>query len=482
MKSRLFAVFGLAVGTFGCSAPQVLAHPDHPASVAASPEAQPARVEPTVATDGPVSNGPWIGAAVASDALVAGPQDTFVAVWVDVPKAAQAAHAPADVALVIDTSGSMAGEKIANARKAAQKFVDGLSDGDIVSIHTFSDAAVERLPPTRLDRASRSRIASVVSELSPEGGTNLFEGVRTAGLAAMSAPSTHAVRRVVLISDGLATVGTTSREMLGVLGERAADHGVQITSVGVGLDYDEQTLNALALRSSGRLYHLERPDQLASIMSEEMSLLQATRATNAVVEIVPAPGVQLVTSEGARSTFDGGSIKVPLGAMFAGQHKEFLVRARVDVTGAGAHPIASVRLLFQDPSEGNLQRVQEAVARVDLVDDPAVAARRANAKAQGILAMVDASKATERAVAQLGADNFEDADRALGEAEKKLEAQAATATSAADKQRFEVSARRVAQARAGAGKAAAAPAAAKPAAKRAIMLDANEASMDMMGF
>jgi Ca-activated chloride channel family protein len=303
-----------------------------------------------------------------------------------------------------------------------------------------------------------------------------------AGLAAMSAPSTHAVRRVVLISDGLATVGTTSREMLGVLGERAADHGVQITSIGVGLDYDEQTLNALALRSSGRLFHLERPDQLASIMSEEMSLLQATRATNALVEIVPAPGVELVTAEGARSTMDNGAIKVPLGAMFAGQHKEFLVRARVNLGGEGTQPIASVRLLFQDPAEGNLQRVQEAVARVDAVTDPAVAARRTNSKAQGVLAMIEASKATERAVAQIGNDDFATADRELAEAEQKLVAQAAAASTAADKQRFQSSARRVADARAGAGKAMAAPMAARPAAKRAIQLDANEASMNMMGF
>ncbi len=480
---RMLAVFGLALGAFGCaSTPGYTGHSPSDGATVASSGGGPGGSTSVAKSDAPPSNGPWIGTAVASDALTSGPQDTFVAVWVDVPKLAATAHAPASVALVIDTSGSMAGEKISNARKAALRFVEGLADGDIVSLHTFSDSAIERVAPTKLDRESRARIASVVSELSAEGGTNLFEGVRTAGMSVMGAPADHPVRRVVLISDGLATVGTTSRDMLGVLGERAADHGVQITSIGVGLDYDEQSLNALAIRSSGRLYHLERPDQLASIMSEEMGLLQATRATNAVVEIVPAPGVQLVTSEGARSTFDGTSIKVPLGAMFAGQHKEFVIRARVDVSGEGSHPIASVRLLFQDPSEGNLQRVQESVARVDLVNDPAVALRRRNGKAQGILAMVDASKATERAVASLGADNFKDADQVLGEAEKNLEEQARVATNADDKQRFKVSAKRVAEARSGASKAAAAPAAARPAAKRAIMLDANDASMDMMGF
>jgi Ca-activated chloride channel family protein len=410
-----------------------------------------------------------------------------VAVWVDVPRDSKESRAPAAVSVVIDTSGSMAGDKIKHAREAATKFISELRDGDMVSLHTFSDSAVERMAPMRLDSHARQRVASIISELRADGGTNLFEGVRSAGMAVMGAPSTHPVRRVVLISDGIATVGTTSREMLGTLGEKAGDRGVQLTSIGVGLDYDELTLNQLAIRSAGRLYHLTDTRGLSEILTSEINLLKSTRATNAKVAIVAAPGVELLGADGVRGNWHNGSdgrrsLEVPLGAMFAGQHREFVIRARVNAPEAGSHPIASVRLVFSDPTEGNLERVQEAVARFDVVNDPTVAMTRRNQKAHSIFAMIDSGLATERAAQMINADRFDDADKDLAVVETKLKEQARHATSKADKQRLESQASKVSQARAGAGAAAAAPPSAKPAAKRKAALEANDSAMDAMGF
>jgi Ca-activated chloride channel family protein len=469
---------GLSAALVGCSssAPQQTT----PAKLAAETGGA---TDPLAPADAPNPNGPWVGAAAASDAFVAGWQDTFVAVWVDVPNDDKIGKAPAAVSLVIDTSGSMAGDKIRHAREAASRLVSELRDGDIVNVVTFSDQAVERVAPTRLDAMSRQRIASVLAELRAEGGTNLFEGVRTGGMAVMGSPATHPVRRVVLISDGIATVGMTSRHELGNLGEKAGDRGVQLTAIGVGLDYDEQVLNQLAIRSSGRLYHLSETRALPEIIAAEMNLLKSTRATNVRVSIVPAPGVQLVGIDGARGmTMSGGAFEVPLGAMFGGQHKEFVVRVRMQVPAEGSHPVASVRLLFQDPTEQNLERVQEAVARFDVVNDPMLASQRKNERAQNVFAMIDASKFTDRAAQAINADDFSGADRELAQAEERLRAQASAATSSKDKKRLEASAAQISQARKGAGAAAKAPPAARPAAKRDSALKANEAAMDMQGF
>lgn len=478
-----FAVSFLSLAVVGCSSAQA-DRSTTPGQAVATVVAGPGVATPQNGTplDAPNPNAPWVGAAVATDALVPGAQDTQLAVWIDIPRDNGGARSPAAIAVVIDTSGSMAGDKMVNARKAAGRFVDSLADGDIVSLHTFSDEVAERVSPVRLDASSRARFASAISELTPAGGTNLFDGVRVAGLAVMNAPASHAVRRVVLVSDGIATVGTTSRDMLGVLGDRAGDRGVQITGIGVGLDYDEQALNALAIRSSGRLYHLENAAQLADIMTKEKDLLQATRITNAFVDVVPAPGVQLTASQSIRTNWNGTALRVPLGALFAGQHKEFVLRARVTMPQEGSQPIASVRLVFQDPRENNLERVQEAIARVEIVRDSAVAMSRKNEKAQGIIALAAASEVTDRAISQVNADDFDGADRELKKAEDQLRAQASMAHSAADKSRFDESANRVSQARASTQRAKAAPAPAKAAAKRAMSLDANDSAMEMRGF
>lgn len=480
---RLILALGM-IALAGCGASATPYGSSQPATntIAAAPDP----LVP-VRQDAPNPNGSWVGTAAGSDAFVPGMQDTFVAVWVDIPKDDKVGKAPAAVSLVIDTSGSMAGEKMRHAKEAAQKLVTELRDGDLVSLTTFNDRAEERVAPVRLDARSRAQIASVIAELRADGGTNLFEGVRQAGMSVMGAPTSHPIRRVVLISDGLATVGLTSRDQLATLGEKAGDRGVQVTAIGVGLEYDELTLNQLAIRSSGRLYHLTDTRALPEILGTEIGLLKSTRATNTRVSVVPAPGVQIVSVEGARGTFQSCGmgacpVDVPLGSMFAGQHKEFIVRVRLSTPEAGSHPVASVRLLFHDPAENNLERVQEAVARFDVVNDPTLAAQRLNQRAQSVLAMIEAGRATEIAAQSINADNFDEAERALAATEQKLRNQAAAATSAADKARLESSASRVGRARAGAAKAAATPAPARPMEKRKQALEANDAAMDLQGF
>jgi len=427
------------------------------------------------------ASGPWIGAAGATRAMLPGVRETSMGVWVDVPNAHREVHAPVALALVIDTSGSMAGEKILNARAAANRLVEGLEDGDIVSIQTFSDSARQLLPPVRLDGRARARVRGTIEELRPDGGTNLFDGLRLGENTAQSAPASHSVRRVVVISDGIANVGPSSPSVLGAVAAQGADRGVQVTAIGVGIDYDETTLNELAMRSSGRLYHLDEPREMAAILEKEINLLQATMATHAFVEIVPAPGVQILRVDGVRADRWQTGFRVPLGSMFAGQHRELLVRMRVDAPQEGSHPLASVRLHFRDPSEGSLDRVQEVVARYDVTRDSSLVASTAHPKTEAIMAMVGAGQVAVQAAQDVNHDRFDEADRNLAAAEQQLLASAKQVRAKKDKARIMLQVETLQRARRSASAAAKAPPAARPAAKRKGALKLNDAGMDMWG-
>jgi Ca-activated chloride channel family protein len=437
--------------------------------------------EPRTAAASP-ANTKWFGAAAESERMLTGTEETNIGVWIEAPVKKDAVRPHVDVALVIDTSGSMEGAKIMNARGAARTILENLADGDIVSITTFSNEVTVLAAPQLVDEQSRPSLLRAVSGLRASGGTNMFDGLATAEGFAAQAPETHAVRRVILISDGMATVGPSSPEALGALAERALGSQTQITSLGVGAEYDEKTLDALAERSSGRFYHLSDPREMASIVEGEMNLLGQTVASDAFVEVVPAPGVMLVGTDGVHAEFVGTSLHLPLGALFGGQHREALVRVRVstatleDAT-ASARPIASIRLHFRDPNDGGVERVQEIVARVQATNSASDVAKFSNARTRSIIAVQQASKWQLEAAQAVNNGHFEDAARQLAQAESTLAAQAKATNDVTERRRLEGAAHGISAQRA---VAAAAPSA-SPAMRRDSALKMNAAGMHMNG-
>jgi Ca-activated chloride channel family protein len=470
------------VGCAGTQAGQPMraVAPEAGAPVATTPVA----TSPTTVATGeppPAPTGPWVGAAADSEVLLARGGDAFVGVWVDVPAGARArVRAPVDLALVVDTSGSMEGAKIQAARASARTLVNRLADGDVISVDVFSDHARTLVPPVVLTPETRARVLSVVAELGASGSTNMFEGLELAEMHLAQAPQDHPVRRIVMISDGQANVGPSSPQALGELAERSLRIGGQVTSLGVGLDYDERTLDAIAERTSGRLFHVGDPREMTATLEHEIDMLGTTVADQAALEIVPAPGVSVMGVDGARADSLGdGSLRIPLGALFAGQHREALVRVRLNGTATGTQrALASVRLKFHDPAENDVERVQEVLARAGTTDDPAVVASNANAKTHAMMAMLEAARTEVQAAQDLGSGNFAQAATSLAVAEQTLRAESARTKDVAAKKKLDVAAQGVATARA---RAAAAPTAA-PMDVRQDALEMNAAGMKASGY
>lgn len=373
----------------------------------------------------------WLGgSALRGQVRVDSNGDTWVGIWIDAPNevAGARARAPMAVSLVIDTSGSMAGEKIQNARMAAASFIETLRDGDIVSIYGFSNGVVEFAPPTVLSRASRHGLMQSVQRIAASGGTNMWDGMQVGIARTGSAPATHALRRVFLISDGHANIGPSDPVSLGNLAAGATEHGTQITAIGVGYDYDQRTLAALAVRSSGRVHHLGQSHQMASILEQELNLLARSVALNAFVEVVPAPGVTILGGATSGASVENGRLRFPLGALHAGQQREVLFRARVDTSQVGARPLATAHLRYETPDE-RARREQAVRVSYQVTRDEA---RSRESIAPRVAAMVtdhEAVEAQRRAAALMREGQAQQASAVLSDARRRAErdAQAAPA-------------------------------------------------------
>ena len=406
----------------------------------------------------------WIdGSPVQTRIRVGADGQTFVGVWIDAPDQtpARRARAPMAVSLVVDTSGSMAGDKIHNARMAAASLLESMADGDIVSIYGFSNQVTEFAPPTVVSAATRGQLMQRVNQLYAAGGTNLYGGMQ-AGISRMGqAPGSHPVWRVFLISDGHANIGPSDPHSLSNLAAGATEFGTQITGIGVGLSYDQTTLSAMVVRSSGRLYHLAQPQQMASILQEEMSLLSRSVAVNAYIEIIPAPGVRILEGATTGAVVENGRLRLPLGQVYAGQHREVLFRAQLDTQREGSRPLAQARLVYAQPGERGTQ-TQETLLRYHVTRDASAAARSQAPAVAAMVANHEATTAQRRAAELMRAGQGQQAAAQLAQARTVLAAAAEEAPEAEGRalrqraQRFEQAQERASGARSAPAQAAAA--------------------------
>jgi Ca-activated chloride channel family protein len=418
--------------------------------VAPAPAPYPADPSPIAAEPaGPIADAPptWIGAAPAQAVIVPNGAPTWVGIWITAPEAApREARPPMSLALVVDTSGSMAGAKIENARLAAISLLEGVVPGDVVSIDAFSNQVVSIAQPTRIGAGTIGPLVEAVRRLEAGGGTFLYGGLR-AGTAHAAASRAHPLRRVIVISDGLANAGPSTPEALGDLAAEGTELGVQVSAIGVGLDYDERTLGELARRSSGRLYHLEDPAQLAGIMDQEVRLLSSTVATGAYLEISAAPGVELDGHESAAVRGEGGALRVRLGSLYAGQRRELLMQARVRGRPGVEKELAKVRLVYEDRTSGARWAAQAVSVRARLDDDAKAAEASADARVQALVTRHEAAEAQRKAAAQLDAGQHDAAAASLSAAEAKVVAAAKRADDPAERARLTAQAARMAQSR-----------------------------------
>lgn len=374
-----------------------------------------------------------VGGSPGQTQIVVGQNgEVYVGVWIDATnQVTQTVRAPVDLSLVVDTSGSMAGEKIANARMAAQSLLETLHDGDIVSIYAFSDGVYEFAPPTVVSAQTRGALMQAVQRFEAAGSTNLFGGM-SAGIARVAqAPSSHTVRRVMLISDGMANVGPSDPASLGDLAARGTEHGIQVSAIGVGTDYDERTLAQLAVRSAGRLYHLATPSQMAVILREEMGLLAQTVATDAYIEVVPAPGVVIIEGLTTGSVIENGKLRIPVGSVFAGMHRDLLFRARVDSSRPGNRPLATARVVYREASAARAERIAETPLVIAATPDARAAATSRNDRVETLVATYHASRSQMRAAEALNRGDAATAERELAQAEAQVRTAAAAAPSPA---------------------------------------------------
>lgn len=331
---------------------------------------------------------------------------------------------PINLALVLDRSASMgAGDKLEKAKEAALMVMDRLQPDDIISLVTY-DSTVDILVPATRGAAAQGEIREQISALTPRGSTALFAGV-SHGLEELAKNLSAArVNRMVLLSDGQANVGPRSPNELGRLGEVAARQGISITTIGLGLGYNEDLMTQLAVSSDGNHAFAETAGDLAQIFQHELGDILSVVAQDVQIDIQLAPGIVPVRAIGRDAAITGQRARVSLSQLYAKQQKHVLLEVKVPPGAAGQkRALADVAVSYANMLSKQ-KATRRAAAAVEFSAAPAAVAARQNRQVMEAAALGIATDNNRKAVALRDQGKAQDAERVLQDNARYLKQEA----------------------------------------------------------
>ena len=235
---------------------------------------------------------------------------------------------PVNVAIVIDTSGSMGGKKIGQAREAAIAAVKRLKPSDIVSVVLYNSSAQVLVPATKA--TDTEELIRKIRSIKASGSTALFAGVSKGAAEVRKFMDKESVNRVILLSDGLANVGPKSPGELERLGASLVKEGVSVSTLGLGLGYNEDLMSRLAASGSGNHIFVEEADDLIAVFNTEFNDLMSVVASDFEIHARTAKGIRPVRVLGTKADISGQDIHIPLAQIYARQQRYFVVEVEVD--------------------------------------------------------------------------------------------------------------------------------------------------------
>ena len=240
-------------------------------------------------------------------------------------------RAAISLAVVLDTSGSMSGEKIEEARRSVLRLLGEMRDDDEITVIRYSDSSEVVQPLTRVGSVRRE-LSAKIARLDASGGTNIPSGLAH-GLRALDEATRGRVRRIVLVSDGL----DNTRAQAENIARSSFSSGITVSSLGVGLDFDEAYMGSLAQSGHGNFAFVKDGASLAKFLHRELEETAGTTVENARVRLQLPDGMRFVSATGADAVVHGSEVELAVGSLFGGDERRVVVElAATSNRGAGS--------------------------------------------------------------------------------------------------------------------------------------------------
>ena len=275
----------------------------------------------------------------------------------------------ADLVVVLDRSGSMQGQKLNDARQAIVQLLDQLGPEDRLALVTYANGVQIQSPLMPMNAANRRRLIAVANQVYAGGGTNLGGGLSRGIDLLMPTADGGRQRKLILISDGLANQGITDPVALGRMASAAVENRFSISTVGVGLAFNEVLMTAIADQGAGHYHFLEDPRVFAQVFETEFQATRLVAAANVEIRIPLEPGVHLVGAGGYPIRHDDGAAIIHPGNLLSGQSKTLYLTLEVPTAVKKEIVMGHVQVHYQHHGESQALAVARPLT-VACVPDP----------------------------------------------------------------------------------------------------------------
>jgi len=235
---------------------------------------------------------------------------------------------PLNIAIVLDKSGSMGSQhKMENAKRGAIDLIERLKKGDIVSLVVYDNAPKVLIPAQPL--RNKDLFIHAIQSIQASGSTALYGGVTFGAAEVRKHASDDYVNRILLLSDGLANVGPKSTNDHSRLGQSLETESISVTTVGVGLDYNEDLMTALSDKSAGNSYFANNSDDLPEIFAQEVGEAMTLAARDVVINFQCLRGATPISIIGRDGEISGNSLSVKIPNLYSMNEKYVLFEVLV---------------------------------------------------------------------------------------------------------------------------------------------------------
>ncbi len=326
---------------------------------------------------------------------------------------------PSTLQVVLDRSGSMADGRLEAAKHALEARIARLDPADNFGLVTFDDTVEVAIPAAPLGDKDRARQA--IRSLWPGSTTNLSGGYLRGAQEARRVGGDHGAT-LLLLSDGHANVGVTDHVELERIATAAQGRGVNTSTIGLGLGYDEALMAAIARGGGGNTHFAEEGDSAGAAVAAEVEdlleqVIQAASLTVRPTSDVAA--VHLFNDLPAVAIEDG--FMVELGDFYAGEERRLLLAIDVPaIPRLGLAQVCELQLAYVDVISLNTETVTIPV-HVNVVPGDQAAGRVPNPTVRSELAFQRAQRAKKEAADAIRSGDADAASRLYGEAGRALE-------------------------------------------------------------